>query len=111
MRKIEFRGLVIDEPYTWVYGYIMPDNRIYQTNEPKNGCCGVGTYTGCRDKHNIKIYENDIVKDFNHGYCYKVIFDQGGFILYEEDLGTMECLHTYNLNDLEVIGNSFMKGE
>ena len=35
MRKIEFRGLVIDEPYTWVYGYIMPDNRIYQTNEPK----------------------------------------------------------------------------
>ena len=59
----------------------------------------------------IEIYENDIVKDFNHGYCYKVIFDQGGFILYEEDLGTMECLHTYNLNDLEVIGNSFMKGE
>lgn len=121
MREIEFRGLVIDEPGTWVYGHLMPDNRIYQTKEPKYGCCGVGTfavypesigqYTGCRDKHNIKIYENDIVKDFEHGYCYKVIFDQGGFILYEEDLITMECLHSYNLNDLEVIGNSFIRGE
>lgn len=119
MREIEFRGLVIDEPYTWVYGYIMPDNRIYQIKEPKNGCCGVGTfsvipesisqYTGCRDKYNIKIYENDIVKDFDHGYCYQVRFINGCFMLVEEDLGTMECLHFYNLNTLEVIGNSFIK--
>ena len=38
MREIEFRGLVADEPNTWVYGYLMPDNRIYQTVEPKRGC-------------------------------------------------------------------------
>ena len=71
MREIEFRGYVEDEQQ-WVYGYLMPDNRIYQIHEPKRGCCGIGTfsvvpesigqYTGCRDINGIKIFENDIVK-------------------------------------------------
>lgn len=120
MRKIEFRGLVTDEPYTWVYGYLMPDNRIYQIHEPKYGCCGngvfsvipesIGQYTGCRDKHNIKIYENDIVKDFEHGYCYTVIYKQGSFLLRDDD---GKCIHIKE-NDLkyyEVIGNEFILKE
>lgn len=117
MRDIEFRGLVADEPYTWVHGYLMPDNRINQIYEPKCGCCGVGAfsvipesigqYTGCRDKHNIKIFENDLVKDFNNGYCFKVVYFRGSFILVDEDI--MKSLHSYDLQDLEVIGNSFIK--
>lgn len=120
MRKIEFRGLVADEPYTWVYGYLMPDNRIYQVHEPTYGCCGkgvfsvipesIGQYTGCRDKHNIKIYENDIVKDFEHGYCYTVIYKQGSFLLRDDD---GKCIHIKE-NDLkyyEVIGNEFILKE
>ena len=118
MRDIEFRGLVADEPYTWVHGYLMPDNRIYQVHEPKYGCCGKGTfsvipesigqYTDCRDKHNIKIFENDLVKDFKRGRLYKVIYDGGSFILYdEEEKQYGPELFFYELNDLEVIGNSF----
>lgn len=120
MREIEFRGLVADEPYTWVHGYLMPDNRIYQTTEPKYGCCGVGTfsvipesigqYTGCRDKHNIKIFENDIVKDFKRGYCFKVLYMNGSYLLYDEEQKEYGPeLFFYEKTDLEVIGNSFMK--
>lgn len=120
MRKIEFRGLVADEPYTWVYGYLMPDNRIYQVYEPKYGCCGkgvfsvipesIGQYTGCRDKHNIKIYENDIVKDFEHGYCYTVIYKQGSFLLKDDD-GKCVYIKENDLKYYEVIGNEFILKE
>ena len=118
MREIQFRGLVVDEPYTWVYGYLLDKNRIHQTYEPKNGCCGIGVfnvipesigqYTGCRDKHNTKIFENDLVKDFNRGRLYKVIYLDGSFNLYDEEekrLGPE--LFFYDGKDLEVIGNSF----
>lgn len=117
MRSIEFRGLVADEPYTWVHGYLMPDNRIYQVYEPKYGCCGHGTfsvipesigqYTGCRDKHNIKIYENDIVKDFEAGRCFKVKYEDGAFLLEDEDMKLTYLLCSYPPDKLEVIGNSF----
>lgn len=119
MREIEFRGLVVDEPYTWVHGYLMPDNRIYQNYEPKHGCCGkgvfsvipesVGQYTGRRDKNNVKIFENDLVKDFNRGRLYKVIYLDGSFNLYDEEekqLGPE--LFFYDSKELEVIGNSFI---
>lgn len=118
MREIQFRGLVVDEPYTWVYGYLLDKNRIHQTYEPKHGCCGIGVfnvipesigqYTGCRDKYNTKIFENDLVKDFNRGRLYKVIYLDGSFNLYDEEekrLGPE--LFFYDNKDLEVIGNAF----
>ena len=118
MREIEFRGLVADEPYTWVHGHLLSKNRIHQEYEPKHGCCGIGIfnvlpesigqYTGCRDKHNTKIFENDLVKDFKRGRLYKVIYNGGSFILYdEEEKRYGPELFFYELNDLEVIGNSF----
>jgi hypothetical protein len=117
MRSIEFRGLVADEPYTWVHGYLMPDNRIYQVHEPKYGCCGKGTfsvipesigqYTDCRDKHNIKIYENDLVKDFESGNLFTVRYEEGAFLLEDEDMDKTYLLWSYPLDNLEVIGNSF----
>lgn len=119
MRSIEFRGLVADEPYTWVHGYLMPDNRIYQVHEPKYGCCGKGTfsvipesiaeYTGCRDKHNIKIYEKDLVKDFESGNLFVVKYEDGAYLLEDEDMKLTYLLWAYPAEHLEVIGNSFVK--
>ena len=117
MRSIEFRGLVADEPYTWVHGHLLSKNRIHQEYEPKHGCCGVGIfsvipesigqYTGCRDKHNIKIYENDLVKDFESGNLFIVKYEEGAFLLEDEDMNKTYLLWSYPLDNLEVIGNSF----
>ncbi len=117
MRSIEFRGLVADEPYTWVHGHLLSKNRIHQEYEPKHGCCGVGIfsvipesigqYTGCRDKHNIKIYENDLVKDFESGNFFIVKYEEGAFLLEDEDMNKTYLLWSYPLDKLEVIGNTF----
>ena len=95
----------------------MSDNCIYQVRKSKYGCCGKGTfsvipesigqYTGCRDKHNIKIFENDLVKDFEEGYCFKVKYENGVFLLKDEDMELTYLLCSYPLDNLEVIGNSF----
>lgn len=119
MREIEFRGYVEDEQQ-WVYGYLMPDNCIYQIHEPKRGCCGIGTfsvvpesigqYTGCRDINGIKIYENDIVKENYGSRYYQVIYQENGF-----KLDPLMGDHFYSTwikpKRLEVVGNSYMKGE
>lgn len=117
MRSIEFRGLVADEPYTWVHGHLLSKNRIHQEYEPKHGCCGVGIfsvipesigqYTDCRDKHNIKIYENDLVKDFESGNLFVVRYEEGAFLLEDEDMQMTYLLWSYPLDKLEVIGNTF----
>ena len=115
MRDIEFRGLVENDSSTWVYGYLMSNNRIYNEGPGKHQYRwdtvipeSVGQYTGCRDKHNTKIFENDLVKDFKRGRLYKVIYDGGSFILYdEEEKQYGPELFFYELNDLEVIGNVF----
>ena len=119
MREIEFRGYVEDEQQ-WAYGYLMPDNRIYQIHEPKRGCCGIGTfavvpesigqYTGCRDINGIKIYENDIVKENYGSRYYQVIYQENGF-----KLDPLMGDHFYSTwikpKRLEVVGNSYTKGE
>ena len=115
MRNIEFRGLVESDSSTWVYGYLMSNNRIYSEGSTKHQYRwdtvipeSIGQYTGCRDKNNTKIFENDLVKDFKRGRLYKIIYDGGSFILYdEEEKQYGPELFFYELNDLEVIGNSF----
>lgn len=115
MRNIEFRGLVENDSSTWVYGYLMSNNRIYSEGPTKHQYRwdtvipeSIGQYTGCRDKNNTKIFENDLVKDFKRGRLYKIIYDGGSFILYdEEEKQYGPELFFYELNDLEVIGNSF----
>ncbi len=120
MRDIEFRGYVADEEQ-FVYGYLMPDNRIYQTYEPRKGCCGIGTfsvvpesigqYTGCRDVNGIKIFENDIVKEVYGSRYYQVIYDKHGFALDPVFVDTHFYQTWINPKRLEVIGNSYTKGE
>lgn len=114
MKSIEFRGLVKNDSSTWVYGYLMPNNRIYTEGPAKHQYRwdtvipeSVGQYTGCRDKNNIKIYENDIVRDFEEGYCFKVKYENGAFLLEDEDMELTYLLWSYPLDELEVIGNSF----
>lgn len=120
MRDIEFRGYVADEEQ-FVYGYLMPDNRIYQTYEPKKGCCGIGTfsvipesigqYTGCRDINGIKIFENDIVKEVYGSRFYQVVYSEHGFKLDPVFVDTHFYQTWINPKRLEVIGNSYTKGE
>ena len=120
MREIEFRGYVEDEQQ-WVYGYLMPDNRIYQIYEPKKGCCGIGTfsvvpesigqYTGCRDINGIKIFENDIVKEVYGSRFYQVVYKENGFKLDPVFVDTHFYQTWINPKSLEVIGNSYTKGE
>ena len=120
MRDIEFRGYVADEEQ-FIYGYLMPDNRIYQTYEPKKGCCGIGTfsvvpesigqYTGCRDVNGIKIFENDIVKEVYGSRYYQVVYDKHGFMLDPVFVDTHFYQTWINPKRLEVIGNSYTKGE
>lgn len=120
MRDIEFRGYVADKEQ-FVYGYLMPDNRIYQTYEPKKGCCGIGTfsvvpesigqYTGCRDINGIKIFENDIVKEVYGSRFYQVVYSEHGFKLDPVFVDTHFYQTWINPKRLEVIGNSYTKGE
>ena len=121
MREIEFRGLVADDSNTWVYGYLMPDNHIYQTVEPKKGYSeiktfsvvpeSIGQYTGCRDVNGIKIFENDIVKETYGDRFYQVIYDTHGFVLNPIFIDSHFYQSWINPKRLEVIGNSYMKGE
>ena len=114
MRSIEFRGLVESDSSTWVYGYLMSNNRIYKEGPAKHQYRwdtvipeSIGQYTGCRDKHNIKIYENDLVKDFESGNFFIVKYEEGAFLLEDEDMNKTYLLWSYPLEKLEVIGNTF----
>ena len=120
MRDIEFRGYVPDVEQ-FVYGYLMPNNRIYQMHEPKKGRCGIGTfsvvpesigqYTGCRDVNGIKIFENDIVKETYGDRYYQVIYDKHGFILNPIFIEPHFYQSWINPKRLEVIGNSYTTQE
>lgn len=117
MKTKIYRGLVVDEPFTWVYGSLINKNLIYQSQEPKYGCCGVGTfivypesvgeYTHFRDSHYIKIYEQDVVKNNIDNNYYKVVRKNDVFYLADEE-DYIELTDELTLF-LEIVGNSFEK--
>ena len=121
MREILFRGKVIDEPNEWVYGYLLPHNRIHQEKEHIDSkCCGLGTftvipesvgeYTGLTDSVGKRIFEHDIVKEEITNKYYKVIYMNGDFCLGNAGYGDGGLLCLASLN-LRVVGNTFEVNE
>ena len=65
MRQILFKAKKADDLYQWVYGYLLPRDRIQEENGinifaiiPETVCEFTGTY----DKNGNKVFEGDIVK-------------------------------------------------
>ena len=123
MRKIIFRGRVIDEPNEWVYGYLVRKDTIYQTYDNERGYCGIGLftvipesisqYTGVDTLDGIPIYENDILKNVNTGQFFRVQYDDGAFYLVEdpcEGIGDVEILD-HNANKYKVVGTVYELNE
>ena len=65
MRQILFKAKKADDLHQWVYGYLLPGDRIQEENGinifiiiPETVCEFTGTY----DKNGNKVFEGDIVK-------------------------------------------------
>lgn len=65
MRQILFKAKKADDLHQWVYGYLLPGDRIQEENGinifiiiPETVC----EFTGAYDKNGNKVFEGDIVK-------------------------------------------------
>lgn len=115
MRQIKFRGKPLENnnDNQFVFGSLGVIREdlvaIYWCNEfvddgiilvdPET----VGQFTGETDSGGEEIYENDILWDsYNEEYCY-VKYDEGGFIIVEDNVcwNMQECA----MKDFEVAGN------
>lgn len=112
-REIKFRGKRIVNG-KWVYGYLTKIWGQFNIVEISDGNIAyevdtetVGQYTGRKDKNEVEIYGEDIVK-IQHGYYPSLIgrvsFEEGQWMVKELD-GTVWNLYSFILAPVEVIGN------
>lgn len=126
MREIKFRGKRIDNS-EWIYGdyykkIIYKDSGKGQIIhyigwqiKDKDGTRWneyeavdietVGEYTGLHDKNGKEIYENDIVRDYDEGFLYHVLFGEyyAQFMFY--DFVNDDYYDNRDIAEHEIIGN------
>ena len=130
MREIKFRGYSTKDN-EWRYGFYVTDNITHEiltkleNNEmyaSQIDFISLGQYTGFKIK-NIEIYENDIIRA-RKDYLYKVVFENGSFVLYHlnkydgQELirwGLLSRLFDSDMKDIleesEIIGNIYENQE
>jgi hypothetical protein len=113
-REIKFRGKC-QTTGEWFYGYLFKSDSGERTHIIKNhkGCLDidpdtVGEFTGLRDKNEIEIYENDLIKCEKD--IYEIIWNRGMFILKNirsSVLGDTPLGPMLDIFDIEIIGNRY----
>lgn len=117
MREIEFRGKDL-KTGNWVYGDLLsntPDGKCYI--QPKDYFMDpievdketIGQYTGLKDNHNNRLYENDFVifhKDYFRLIKYSDVM--AGYIsMYKLKKQFYPGCEINHYDDFEVVGNIF----
>ena len=120
MREIKFRGKRLDNG-EWVYGYYFSSDEMPKRGEVGHFIkCGlneefriipetVGQFTERKDKNEVEVYDEDIVKvqhEIYHQIIGRVSFEDGQWIVTESD-GEKWNLYWLFWTSIEVIGNMF----
>lgn len=119
MREIKFIGKSI-KSNEWIESMTISKGLIkrkmgkvfFEINE--NEWCGikpetVSQFVGIKDKNNIELFENNLVKFEDK--IYKVIFQDGAFCLLNEFYQEIISMYDYRNNEFEKVGNIFDNSE
>ena len=106
--RFEFRGQQKDTPNNWIYGSLIGDDIIYDTEYHRVDTNSVGLSSGLHDCFGIKIFENDIILNLKTNQYYEVTFDGTDFWLKRASAPfNFMLLADADLDMVKVVGNSY----